>query len=27
VAATASYFREEAVRWKNVIISAHVTLD
>src|SRR5579862_377070 len=27
VAATASYFREEAVRWKNVITSAHVTLD
>jgi tripartite-type tricarboxylate transporter receptor subunit TctC len=27
VAATASYFREEGVRWKNVITSAHVTLD
>jgi tripartite-type tricarboxylate transporter receptor subunit TctC len=27
VAATASYFHEEAVRWKNVITSAHVTLD
>jgi tripartite-type tricarboxylate transporter receptor subunit TctC len=27
VAATASYFREEAVRWKNVITSAHITLD
>ena len=24
---TASYFDEEAVRWKNVITSAHVTLD
>jgi tripartite-type tricarboxylate transporter receptor subunit TctC len=27
VAATASYFREEAVRWKKVITAAHVTLD
>jgi tripartite-type tricarboxylate transporter receptor subunit TctC len=27
VAATKSYFRAEAVRWKNVINSAHVTLD
>jgi tripartite-type tricarboxylate transporter receptor subunit TctC len=27
VAATASYFREEAVRWKGVITSAHVTVD
>jgi tripartite-type tricarboxylate transporter receptor subunit TctC len=27
VASTASYFGEEAVRWKNVITSAHVTLD
>jgi tripartite-type tricarboxylate transporter receptor subunit TctC len=25
--ATATYFREEAERWKNVITSAHVTLD
>jgi tripartite-type tricarboxylate transporter receptor subunit TctC len=25
--ATASYFRDEAERWKNVITSAHVTLD
>jgi len=24
---TAAYFREEADRWKNVIVSAHVTLD
>jgi tripartite-type tricarboxylate transporter receptor subunit TctC len=27
VAATTSYFREEAIRWKDVITSAHVTLD
>jgi tripartite-type tricarboxylate transporter receptor subunit TctC len=27
VSATASYFREEAERWKNVITLAHVTLD
>jgi tripartite-type tricarboxylate transporter receptor subunit TctC len=27
VAATASYFHEETVRWKNVITSTHVTLD
>jgi tripartite-type tricarboxylate transporter receptor subunit TctC len=27
VEATASYFHEEAMRWKNVITSAHVTLD
>ena len=27
LAATAAYFREEAERWKNVIVSAHVTLD
>jgi len=27
VAATVSYFGEEAIRWKNVITSAHVTLD
>jgi tripartite-type tricarboxylate transporter receptor subunit TctC len=27
VPATAAYFREEAARWKNVITSAHVTLD
>jgi tripartite-type tricarboxylate transporter receptor subunit TctC len=27
VAATVSYFHEEAERWKNVITSAHVTLD
>jgi tripartite-type tricarboxylate transporter receptor subunit TctC len=26
-AATAAYFRQEIVRWKNVITSAHVTLD
>jgi hypothetical protein len=25
--ATAKYFHEEAERWKNVITSAHVTLD
>ncbi len=24
---TAAYFRDEAARWKNVIVSAHVTLD
>jgi tripartite-type tricarboxylate transporter receptor subunit TctC len=26
-AATAAYFRQEIERWKNVITSAHVTLD
>jgi tripartite-type tricarboxylate transporter receptor subunit TctC len=26
-AATAAYFRQETELWKNVIISAHVTLD